>query len=67
MAIFSKGNIRKRVMQVVEARIADGQAEFDREASQEDEKFADGVRALQESCSNAKLAAEHRIVNGIIG
>lgn len=67
MAIFGSkgGSIRRRVMEVIETRIADGQVEFDREAAVEDTKFAEGVRALQESCSNAKLAAEHRIVNSI--
>lgn len=66
MALFEKGNIRKKVLQAVEARITDGQKEFDAEAAKEDQRLAEGIGALTMACARAKFDAETRIVNSII-
>jgi hypothetical protein len=66
MALF-KNNIRKRVLATVEQRIADGQNEYDEEARKEDERLAEGIRALTDANIRAKQDAENRIVSTIIG
>lgn len=68
MGLFGKtGAIRRRVILTIEDRIAVGEQEYEEECRKEDERLADGVRTLTDACANAKLAAEHRIVNSIIG
>lgn len=66
MAFFGN-NIRKRVLATVNQRIVEGQAEFDRECEKEDERLAEGVRALTDAATRAKEATEARIVSSIIG
>ncbi len=66
MALFGRGSIRRRVMNAMETRIEKGQEEFEQLARDEDERFADGVRALSDACLGAKIAAENRIVSSII-
>lgn len=67
MALFGRGNIRKRVMEMVEAKITAGQEQFEEEARKEDERLAEGVRALTDAAAHAKEAAEKRIVSSITG
>lgn len=67
MALFGKGNIGKKVLAAIQQRITDGQAEFDRECSVEDERLAEGVRALTDANARNKAEAEARIVSSIIG
>lgn len=66
MALFGR-SIRRRVMESIEGRIREGQAELDGECQKEDERLAEGVRALTDASSRAKTDAENRIVSSIIG
>lgn len=68
MGLFGKtGAIRKRVILTIEDRITAGEEEYEQECRKEDERLADGVRALTDACVSAKHAAENRIVSTIIG
>lgn len=67
MALFGRGNIRKRVMETVEAKITAGQEQFEEAARKEDERLAEGVRALTDANALAKGDHEKRIVSNIIG
>lgn len=66
MALF-KGNIRRRVMAVVETKIAAGQEEYDEEAQQLDNQLAESIRAVTMANLDSKAAAQERIVSNIIG
>lgn len=55
------------MMESIEGRIREGQAELDGECQKEDERLAEGVRALTDASSRAKTDAENRIVSSIIG
>lgn len=67
MALFGSNGIRRKVMEAVELRITEGQAEFDEEARKEDERLAEGVRALTDANARAKEDHQKRIVSRIIG
>lgn len=67
MRSLFKGKIGRRVLAAIETRIAEGQAEFDRECQKEDERFSEGVRALSDANARNKQEAENRIVSSIIG
>lgn len=65
MALFGRGNIRRKVMEAVEAKIAQGQQDFEEEVRKEEERLADGIRALTDAAVRAKDAIETRIVSSI--
>lgn len=65
--MFNKSNIRKRVIKVVEAKIADAQAQYDDEASSIDEHTAESIKVITEQAIVQKEKVEDKLVSAIIG
>lgn len=65
--MWNTNNIRRRVLEHINQRLTEAQAEYQEGADREDATLADGIKALTDANKRNKQVLEEVIVRKIIG